>query len=746
MTGKLVPTIRRRSRVPRTSPPFKRIDLGRSLIAIGTVVVLAALLSFHFIPDRIKLAVGDRVQSDIRAPRSVSYIDTEATVRAREDHASRIPAVFDLDPAALAMATGTVSDVFDTVRRVRNSNDISGAARRQEVLGKELGSLFSNEELKFLLEEKPAVLDRMQATLKSLVVKVMSRQIRDETQDVIDARKELSDRASTTVTASTELHVMTVVGNKAVRANYRVNGVRTKAIREESVRRRPAITGEVKAGDIVARQGEPFTQLHLDICKALGLITPRLDITTFVSVVGLSIATVLLIGVFLRIFQPSIYNNHNLLLLLAAIVCFSVLGLKVFGQVLGIPLSFTQVGYFGLMMVVAAAMIISVLLNPQLAILVAALLSGQSGLIMNHELRFALMTLVSSLSGIYSVTNIRARGHLLRATTVIAFANVSLVWILGGLLSDPVGEMVSGSVWAVISAAFATCLFWFAVTFLERPFGILTHAWLLELSLQDHPLLRELCLTAPGTYAHSVMVGNLAEAAAEEIGADALFCRVASYYHDIGKINRPHCFIENQHGDNIHMRLNPSLSALIISSHVKDGLELATRYRLPDQIKAIVCEHHGTSLIRYFYNQALATSGEDRHDPILEQHYRYEGPKPQSRESGIIMLADTVEAALRTLDKPSQPRIQSRVQTLIQDIMNDGQLDECDLTFKDIRKIEEAFSRQLCAMYHARIDYPEIGKSDSLANVGNNLLSESESLKSSYSNGSNYPELPKPQR
>ena len=353
------------------------------------------------------------------------------------------------------------------------------------------------------------------------------------------------------------------------------------------------------------------------------------------------------------------------------------------------------------------------------------------------------MTLISSLIGIYSVSNIRARGHLLRATLAIGTANVALVWILGGLLKDSINEVLSGSAWAVLSAGFAVGIFWFAVTLLERPFGILTHAWLLELSASDRPLLRELCLTAPGTYAHSIMVGNLAEAGAEAIGADSLFCRVASYYHDIGKIKRPHCFIENQHAENIHNKLNPSLSALIISSHVRDGLEIADQHKLPVQFKDVIAQHHGTSLIRYFYHQALAITGDEREDPVLEQHFRYDGPRPQTRESGIIMLADTVEAAARCIDKPNPARIQGLIETLIHDKLTDGQLDECDLTFKDIGKIQAAFTRILSAMLHGRIDYPDMPKSGSSITSAVTSTQLPEELKSALSHGSHYPELPK---
>jgi len=255
------------------------------------------------------------------------------------------------------------------------------------------------------------------------------------------------------------------------------------------------------------------------------------------------------------------------------------------------------------------------------------------------------------------------------------------------------------------------------------------------------------------------MVGNLAEAGAEAIGANALFCRVASYYHDVGKLRRPDFFVENQHAENVHNRLNPSLSALIIASHVRDGLELADLHRLPPQIKAIIAEHHGTSLIQYFYNQAVAGSSDPsvpgRHDPVLEQHFRYEGPKPQTRESGIIMLADTIEAAVRCLNKPTTARIQSRIEELVHQKMVDGQLDECDLTFRDIQSIQTAFGRIVSGMLHGRIDYKTLPKpTPGLAAQGLSVeLSESlshalsgEETHCAVTDAGHYPELTEPSR
>ena len=240
----------------------------------------------------------------------------------------------------------------------------------------------------------------------------------------------------------------------------------------------------------------------------------------------------------------------------------------------------------------------------------------------------------------------------------------------------------------------------------EHLFHVTTDIRLLELSNQNLPLLRTLALEAPGTYQHSLMLGHLAEAAAEAIGADTLLARVSGYYHDIGKTKMPDYFIENQpKGFNRHDKLEPSMSALIIGAHVKEGAEMARKARLPEPIVAAIREHHGTKLIRYFYQKAL-TRSEPAQASVRDIEYRHAGPKPSTRVTGILMIADAVEAASRTLIEPTPPKIRAMIQQIVDDCLHDGQFDECDLTMRDLAIIAEALERAVANVYHHRIDYP----------------------------------------
>jgi putative nucleotidyltransferase with HDIG domain len=267
------------------------------------------------------------------------------------------------------------------------------------------------------------------------------------------------------------------------------------------------------------------------------------------------------------------------------------------------------------------------------------------------------------------------------------------------------------AIYCVIFAAIGGIINAFLVTgtipLIENLFYYTTDIKLLEQANFDSPVLRELMVRAPGTYHHSVLVGNLVEAAAEAINANPLLARVAAYYHDIGKSSKPFYFIENVgQSDNRHDRLAPSMSALILIAHVKEGAELAKEHRLGQPIVDIIRQSHGTGLITYFYQKAKNLAAQEG-KVVDEQEFRYPGPKPQTREAGLVLLADHVEAASRTLADPNPSRIQGMVQKIINNIFIDGQLDECELTLKNLHEIAKSFNRILAGIYHQRIDYPE---------------------------------------
>jgi putative nucleotidyltransferase with HDIG domain len=683
-------------------------------LSAAVVVILSLLLSVHLLPAKVSLQVGNVSPEEIRAHRTVRYIDSVETERLREEAAARADKVYKVVPKAPAAAGDFVSNAFQVLRRARNHESLTSTSARVDFVRRNLHISVDDDYLQALLACDSRVFDQIEAQAEQHVEDIMSREIRAE--DVEAARKDFTRRVIGYFGRTPHALGAVQIGDAAISPNRIFDAVGTREERETERRLVPPQERQIFLGDVVIEKGQKVTPRHLDKFMALGLSHPRVDYVTALCITLLVISMVAFVIVYLARYYGQVFASTKHLLLLSLIVVFSVLGLKLGGTALGLKLSGVQFGYFAMIWITTAGMLTAILLNAELAVLVVAILSTTSGLAMHHELRWALGALVSSLVAIYAVSDIRHRADLMRAAAAVCAANLGVVWLIGRISGDTLGDLLLGSGWALAGGLTSIGLFWLGTAALEKPFGITTHIRLLELSDTNNPILKRLLMEAPGTYSHSIFVGNIAAAAADEIGADALLVRVASYYHDVGKMKRPHFFVENQHVENVHDRLNPSLSALVIRSHTKDGLELAREYKLPPLICEMMSQHHGTGLVRYFYSQA---AGEGANGSLLEQQFRYDGVKPRRRESALLMLADAVEAASRSLSKPTPGRIESMVDEIIAEKLSDGQLDESELTFKDISRIRDSFVRTLTSMLHARIEYPEPGAAEGKKTAAN---------------------------
>jgi putative nucleotidyltransferase with HDIG domain len=374
--------------------------------------------------------------------------------------------------------------------------------------------------------------------------------------------------------------------------------------------------------------------------------------------------------------------------------------------------------YHYLVPLAAGAILVALLANGRVATVYAAFAAVLFGGIRGSDFELMLWAFIVQLSGVYAISTYRDRAALLRPGLVVGCVGAVSVLALEILRdgSESLPRALYGAGLAFIGGAVGTgLLVSFSLPMLEWMFKVLTDVRLLELSNVNNPLLSQLAIKAPGSYNHSLVVGTLAEEAAKAIGANSLFCRVAAIYHDVGKVNHPEYFVENQRGINPHDRLSPSMSALIIASHVKDGIKMAREAGLPEQIVDIIPQHHGTKKMSFFYEKAKQAADPSM-GPVKEEDFRYPGPKPQTREAAIFMIADAVEAAARTVGEPSPNRLREMIRKVTNSIVLDGQLDHCDLTFADLERIQEAFLRLLVSMYHRRVDYPgfDFGRSRSV--------------------------------
>lgn len=413
-------------------------------------------------------------------------------------------------------------------------------------------------------------------------------------------------------------------------------------------------------------------------------------------------------------YKPSYFSNYNMLILLCLMIIGTVLIGRTFGYLLenfskGLELLDTDISRYGVP-IATGAMLVALLFDFHTAITFSFTISLLTGFWLQDPL-YPVYTFAGSLTAAFSVIRCKKRSALLRAGLYVIIANIILVLILllanEELFTAHAGYAVA---FAIFSGMTVSAIVSLLLPLLEYLFKITTDISLLELLDLNQPLMKTLMITAPGTYHHSVIVGNLVESAAEEVGVNPLLARVSSYYHDIGKIKMPEYFVENQSmAPSKHDKLTPHMSSMIITNHVKEGVELAKQHKLPQTIIDIIRQHHGNALITYFYQKA---KDRDQENSTSIDEYKYPGPKPQTRVAALVMMADAVEASSRVLNDPTPARISALVDKIINHIFLDGQLDECELTLKDISEIKKRFIYILTGIFHKRIDYPGFDFSD----------------------------------
>jgi putative nucleotidyltransferase with HDIG domain len=470
------------------------------------------------------------------------------------------------------------------------------------------------------------------------------------------------------------------------------------------------VIDEISQGQVIIRTGSKITAVDLERIDNVGLDVASADYTVLAGWLVLSLLLVTLVLGWIWRFRRAFWHRNNVLFLVSLLIVLAAFALKLTAGRATLPF---------ILPIATIGLLVTVLLDAEAAIVVTAIVAIVGGAVNGPSLELATYILLGGIAGILAIR----RGDRLQTflqAGVATFAAQTLVVTAFSLLGE---RDITGVVQLIgaagVSAGAAAIVAVGSFAVLGNLFGLLTVFQLLELANPSQPLLRRLLVETPGTYHHSLMVGNLAERAAETIGADPLITRVAAYYHDVGKLLNPAAFIENQAGgENVHDALEPEQSAQILKQHVADGIDIAYRSRLPKSIIAFIPQHHGTAIMSYFYAKARAEAaapfggvatdeGRRAADAVDVRRYRHAGPKPQTREAALIMLADGVEASVRSLESRDEPAIRSMVHRIVSERLEDGQFDECDLTLRDLSRIEEAFVQQLLGMYHQRVAYPQ---------------------------------------
>ncbi|MCM8798375.1 MAG: HDIG domain-containing protein [Candidatus Omnitrophica bacterium] len=464
---------------------------------------------------------------------------------------------------------------------------------------------------------------------------------------------------------------------------------------------------DIKKNELILSKGQRITAREMEIIEQINRELGSLNL--FYNAISAGILIFLLFilaGFYLRNYEPQVYFHLNELIFLQ-FLCIIIFLIIRWGHSSGFNPFFFPLP--------AVAMLVSLLLNGRIAIETNVLLSIATAFILEFNFKYLLLFLIGGSLGALLVEKARRRAQVLSSGVGVGLGQFVSILVLGlgeqfnfpDLVKEAGGGFLAGMVSAFIALG--------SLPFFEYLFRLISNITLLELSDTNHPLLKELILKAPGTYHHSLIVGNLAESACEAIGANSLLARVGAYYHDIGKLENSEYFSENQpHPRSKHTKLTPELSSLIIINHIKEGVERAKKYRLNRQVVEIIKQHHGTSRVYYFYHQALLRKGEDKE--VDETLFHYPGPLPQTNEAAVVLLADAVEAASHTLTEPNPASIRNLVKKIINDKFLEGQLNECNLTLRDLEKISECFIKILLGIFHTRMKYPEVVQSENRDN------------------------------
>ncbi|NRG33636.1 HD family phosphohydrolase [Bacillus circulans] len=682
-------------------------------------------------PEKLNVQLFSVADQTIRSPITVE--DKESTEKKKEEAKNQVQDVYVVNKEIAQNRVDLISSIFDSVTEVNNEVEKQMEEKRKkaeeedknkqsikepsvdeklELLKGKLTNEVTNEimdrSLKSLIPYSEDQLEIAKDITVTAIHTVMNGKIPSD--EVENAKKRVEDILKVNDGLTSDLKSASIdLGRFAIIQNEFYDPTATEEMRQQAVDGVEPI--RVLQGQVLVEEGQLISrEIHRQL-ELVGLLDSDNSIQPFIGL-GLIILTMLAALYFYTLKRTSKEKENNIqfYLMFFLIISVTIVLMKTISAFQ--QFEYTEIGY--IFPAAMAVMLIKILMEEKSALLVTIILAV-CGMIMFNEgvagtfnVGMGIYIIASGLASILFLYKRNQRTNILYAGFFISFINIVTILAILYLQNGHYGAKEYGVflLLAVISGISSAVLTIGFLPFLETGFGVLSTIKLIELSNPNHPLLRKILTEAPGTYHHSVMVANLAESACEAIGANGLLARVGCYYHDIGKTKRPHFFIENQMNmGNPHDRIPPQASKNIIIAHATDGAELLRKYKLPKEIVDIAEQHHGTSLLKYFYFKAKEKGGE-----VKESDYRYPGPKAQTREVAIIGIADSVEAAVRSLNAPTTEQIDSLIKNIISDRLQDGQLDECDLTLKELDIVRNTLSETLKGIFHSRIEYPEMKK------------------------------------
>ena len=703
-----------------------KLTFFRIVLFLFIGVVLFLSLYSNVKPEKLNIHLFSIAEQTIRSP--ITIEDKESTEAKKKDAEDQVQDIYVLNKKISQNRIDLVTSIFDSAIEVNEEIENERKAEQKEsaLPTTDEGERIVPEDEKIkrfkvkltndVTKELPdsVLLELLLSTKDELTIardlsitainNVMSSRI--SANDVENAKKRVEEELKYTSLDNSLKNATTQLGRYAVIQNEFYDPEATEEMRKQTVENVESV--KILQGQIIVEEGQLISR---DIHRQLGLVGV-LDNERFIQpFVGLAFLIFLLLASLYYYFynlEEKKEMKHTHLMQFSLIFLLSILIMKVISLI--DVLEYADLVY--IFPAAVGAMLIRILINENLAVLVTIITAICGSIIFNEgvsgsiHMTVGIYILCSCLAGIMFMSNNHHRSKIFMGGLFVAVVNVIVIFSLAFIRNEQYDfkEIGVTIIIALMSGILSAVLTIGLLPFFEAGFGILSSMSLIELSNPNHPLLKKILTEAPGTYHHSIMVANLAESACEAIGANGLLARVGCYYHDIGKTIRPKFFIENQMNiENPHDRLPPEASKNIIMSHVKDGAELLKKHRLPKEIVDIAEQHHGTTLLKFFYYK-VKQSGED----VTEEEYRYPGPKAQTKESAIVGVADSVEAAVRSMSQPTPEQIEELVRKIISDRLQDNQFNECDLTLKELEKVTNSLCESLKGIFHPRIEYPEM--------------------------------------
>ena len=667
----------------------KNRRLYNGLLLVIFTAILFFITIYKMETNKLSLSIGDRAPIDIRAMKDLE--DIHATEKLKKEAMERVEPRFRISPSVQMTMKNQITAFLDTTRDIKGLENI-GINKKAELLVENQDLELTTSETVIALKMDYKALNNFENNLMDLINQIMGSGIKEseleyEKENLVNVFESLD-------MTEDEKHLGLSLINSTIDVNEFLDKTETQRKREEEANKIETVI--IKENEIIAYKGSIITERELTLIKESGLLKEnnKIPIGMITGIVILILLSMAIIIGYIYFFNNEILHNNRLLILLIIIILAIVISKELY-----------SISPY-IMPVSVASLLISMLIEPKLALLVNMFLTFYLGFILKLDASIMSMFILSgSIASLISIKqgqryNILLNGLVIGVVNILTLTAVGLAKGTGGIDSFAMGgySLLNGIIAAILTLG--------SLPIWENAFAVLTPLKLLELSNPNQPLLKKLLLETPGTYHHSILVGNLSEAAAEAVSANPLIARVGSYYHDIGKTIRPYYFAENQFGmENPHDKLQPMQSTAIITSHTTDGIKLGKEGKLPKEIIDIIDQHHGDTPVVYFYYKAKELN---KDISISIDEFRYKGKKPQTKEAAIVMMADSSEAAVRSMKELTKERIEDMVRKVVQGKQKDGQLDQCPLTLKDIETIIQSFTNVLTGIYHDRIEYPDI--------------------------------------